>query len=78
MARLLILGILIVTFILLVRAIFPSASKKEAQADSTEMVKDPNCETYVPRADAVRRNIKGKDHYFCGEKCAEDFKNKMA
>ena len=78
MARLIILGILIVTFILLVRAFFPATLKKEGRADTTEMVKDLNCETYVPRAEALHRSIKGKDYYFCGEKCAEEFEQKVA
>ena len=76
MARLLILGILIVTFILLVRAFFPSPAQKAE--GTTEMVKDPNCETYVPREKALKRSIGGREHHFCGEKCAEEYTRKHA
>jgi uncharacterized protein len=38
-----------------------------------EMVQDPNCGTYVPRNDAVRRRLHGQDLYFCSETCAEEY-----
>ena len=38
-----------------------------------EMVQDPQCGTYLPRQEAVRRRIAGEDHYFCSEKCAKEY-----
>ena len=41
-----------------------------------EMVKDPNCKTYIPKSEAVVRILSGETHYFCGEKCAREFEEK--
>jgi len=38
-----------------------------------EMVQDPQCGTYIPRQEAVRRRIAGQEHYFCSEKCAAEY-----
>jgi uncharacterized protein len=38
-----------------------------------EMVQDPNCKTYIPRRDSIKRVINGETHYFCGEECASEF-----
>ena len=38
-----------------------------------EMVQDPQCGTYIPRQEAVRRRIAGEEHYLCSEKCASDY-----
>lgn len=38
-----------------------------------EMVKDPMCQTYIPKAIAIQRNINGEIHYFCSDKCASNF-----
>lgn len=40
------------------------------------MVKDPNCGTYVPEAEALQKMVAGKEHYFCSEKCAEEYSQK--
>lgn len=42
------------------------------------MVQDPACGVYLPRRDAVKRRIKGETHYFCSERCAEDFRKGIA
>ena len=42
------------------------------------MVKDPNCETYVPESEALRKVVAGQEHYFCSEKCAEEYSRKNA
>lgn len=54
------------------------ASREETPSapDSTEMVQDPNCETYIPVTEAVRAAVGGRDHYFCSEQCAEEYRNK--
>ncbi|MFQ5673031.1 MAG: hypothetical protein ACE5G9_08045 [Nitrospinales bacterium] len=77
MIRLVIFGILIVFIILLIRSYFSPASEDEEKRLSMEMVQDPNCETYIPKSEAVVRTVSGKTHYFCGEKCAREFEEKI-
>ena len=76
MARFILLGLVIAVFILLVRAFFPSSSVKEDE--TKEMVKDPNCGTYVPQTEALRMRVAGKEHFFCSDKCAEEYSRKNA
>jgi YHS domain-containing protein len=38
-----------------------------------EMVRDPVCDTYIPRREAVSRVIGGQEYFFCSETCAKKF-----
>lgn len=38
-----------------------------------EMVEDPFCKTYIPRREAIKRVIGGKEILFCSEKCADKY-----
>jgi YHS domain-containing protein len=38
-----------------------------------EMVQDPQCKTYVPKREAVKRTIAGETHFFCSGTCADKF-----
>ena len=77
MIRLAIFGLLIFAFILLLRSFFaPSIQKGENSASIEEMVKDPNCETYIPKTESIKKVVHGTTHYFCSEKCAEEFSKK--
>lgn len=38
-----------------------------------EMVQDPFCKTYIPRREALKKVIHGKDYLFCSNECAERF-----
>jgi YHS domain-containing protein len=38
-----------------------------------EMVQDPACRTYIPRAQAIRRTLRGQEHCFCSPGCLEKF-----
>jgi len=40
----------------------------------SEMVQDPLCKTYIPRNEACRILLQGKEFFFCSEECAEKFK----
>lgn len=71
MIRLAIFAVLVIAFILLVRSLFVPSGKEEKQ--TMEMVKDPNCETYVPKNEAVCKTVTGTTHYFCSEKCADEY-----
>jgi len=37
------------------------------------MVKDEVCNTYLPKEDAVREVIEGKEHYFCSQECRKKY-----
>ncbi len=47
---------------------------------SEDLVKDPQCGTYVPQSEAVKSTIGGEEHSFCSEECRnkyrEAYKNK--
>ncbi|MBN1850417.1 MAG: YHS domain-containing protein [Deltaproteobacteria bacterium] len=40
-----------------------------------EMVQDPFCKTYIPRREAIRKNIGGKEYFFCSQECADKFQS---
>lgn len=42
-----------------------------------EMVQDQHCKTYIPRREAVRKVIKGKEYFFCGKACADEFEKEL-
>lgn len=75
MARLIIILALVAGFIMLYRSLFDSP-RLEEPSDTAEMVQDPNCGVYVPKAQAVARSLSGRDHHFCSEKCAEEYSAK--
>jgi YHS domain-containing protein len=45
-----------------------------ARSARDELVKDPVCETYVPRRTALARTDGVATYYFCGPTCAAKFK----
>ncbi len=73
--RLVILIIILIGAVSLIRW-YLSAPREEQGQLSTEMVQDPNCEIYVPVTEAVKATIAGRDHYFCSEQCADEYRNK--
>ena len=44
----------------------PTSTRKPATTEGEEMVLDPQCQSYVPRADAILQAGK----YFCSQECA--------
>jgi YHS domain-containing protein len=38
------------------------------------MVKDPQCGTYLPVGDAIRKTVRGQECYFCSNECFEKYK----
>ncbi len=75
--RLAILILILIAAVSLVRW-FLQAPRDQAELSSTEteMVQDPNCETYIPVTEAVTATIAGREHHFCSEQCAEKYRNK--
>ena len=43
----------------------------------SEMVQDPFCKTYIPRNEAYRAILDGKEILFCSRECAEKYKNEV-
>ena len=71
MARLALLGIAVIFVILVARLIFPSSNSKEP--NPTEMVQDPNNGVYIPKSEAIKKMVNGKEYYFSSEKSAEEY-----
>ena len=74
MARLALFGIAVIIVFLVARLIFPASSSKEP--NPTEMVQDPNNGVYIPKAEAIKKMINGKEYYFSSEQSAKDYINK--
>jgi YHS domain-containing protein len=74
MARLALFGIAVIIVILFARLIFPSSSSKDP--NPTEMVQDPNNGVYIPKTEAIKKTINGKEYYFSSEQSAKDYINK--
>jgi YHS domain-containing protein len=51
----------------------PEETRAADATESREMVKDPVCQTYVPKASAIQKIVHGETYYFCGAECAERF-----
>lgn len=45
----------------------------EKSRDGETMERDPQCGTYVPRGDAVKKTIGGTTHYFCSNTCRDTY-----
>jgi uncharacterized protein len=79
MLRLLIIGILIYLLYILVKGLFRKDRRIHRGSPGTgvidEMVRDPVCETYIPKRQAIRRVIDGKEFFFCSKECADRFED---
>ncbi len=75
MARLALFGIAVIFVIIVARLIFPSSSSKEP--NPTEMVQDPNNGVYIPKNEAIKKTINGKEYYFSTEQSAEEYIKKI-
>ena len=49
---------------------------KSSSASGEDLVEDPVCHTYVPVSQAYRKEIAGKNYYFCSEQCSEKYSSK--
>lgn len=50
---------------------------KPAPRLSGMMVKDEACDTYVPKEEAIRDVIDGKEYFFCSKDCRRKFLDKV-
>ncbi|MGD2098703.1 MAG: hypothetical protein PVG35_14065 [Desulfobacterales bacterium] len=48
------------------------SSRENGQIDDV-MIKDPFCEAYFPRRNAVSLEFKGNVYYFCSEACRDKY-----
>ena len=79
-------GVLLLFLIVLVysaiRTVFRSAQKAYREEDAParlkgeEMVRDPECGTYVVKGRAVTRRIGGAAVFFCSDSCARRYEEK--
>ena len=40
-----------------------------------ELVQDPMCKTYIPPRGAIRKVVRGQEHFFCSKECAEKYES---
>ncbi len=58
---------------------FPAASSSKSVSSRTAgeiddvMIKDPFCEAYFPKRNAVHLNFGGKELYFCSVRCKDKY-----
>lgn len=74
----LIVGFLLYTLVQLIKQHLrkPPAPPAEKTAHGEEMIKDPECGTYVPRNDAIKAEVKGTIRYFCSSDCLDKYKQR--
>ncbi len=77
---LLILGLLIILYFLVKKALreFNRPSLPSGSAGHDQMIQDPVCRTYIPRANAVSASIGGQNYYFCSTDCAQTFHKQLS
>ncbi|MEJ2586967.1 MAG: YHS domain-containing protein [Deltaproteobacteria bacterium] len=80
MLRLLIIVFLVYLLYRVVRRYLGTGRMSRSQQDDganggpvDEMVQDPVCGTYIPRRDARRKIIGGREYFFCSRACEERF-----
>lgn len=57
-----------------IQSVSPKTTVGEKGNDAGDlMVKDPFCQVYFPKKDAVHLNVNGEDLYFCSEACRDGF-----
>ena len=78
--RFLILLLLLYILYRLVRGLLKGkkrVSRVDPHGTVDELVQDPVCKTYVPMRESTRRVIRGKEYFFCSQKCADIYEEQM-
>ncbi len=85
MYRLIVLALLLVLVYYLIRKAVPKQNKTggwlspERGGDrGNQMVQDPVCRVFVPRANAVQEEIGGQTYFFCSAGCAKAFQKQLS
>ncbi len=68
-------------FIYLLIRFFQTLGKRSKSFSSPKrisgiMVKDEACNTYLPKEDAIKEMIDGKEYFFCSKECRQKFLEK--
>jgi uncharacterized protein len=50
-----------------------NSPRRQAKPTSGLMVKDEVCNTYLPREDALKEIVGGKEYFFCSKECRQKF-----
>lgn len=50
-----------------------SCQSKPEQVVREDLIEDSFCHTYIPISQAYKKEIAGKDHYFCSKECCEKY-----
>ena len=78
MIRILIYAVLAYLLFRIIKGLFFQSrhiTKGERGGVIDEMVQDPQCGTYIPKRDTVRRVIGGEEFFFCSDRCAAEFES---
>jgi len=84
--RQLVLVLAIFGLVWLVRRVFGSARPVQGAAQPKrvpatgegEMVRDRECNTFLPRSQAVLAEVDGERHFFCSDRCRQSFLTRLA
>ena len=52
-------------------------SQEKGRDRGNQMVQDPVCRVFVPRANAVQEDIGGQTYFFCSAGCAKAFQKQL-
>jgi len=82
--KLIIVLILIYLAYRLTKSVYPQVKKgyREGMAKSDEtildeMVKDPVCQVYLPRKQAISEKMGNERYFFCSEECRRKYKENV-
>jgi uncharacterized protein len=79
MRPLLLLVLIVALGYLVSQLLFPKRRSRQESgrqaptAVAEEMVRDPVCQLYLPRAEAIRRKVQGREYFFCSPGCLDKF-----
>ena len=55
----------------------PSIRKRgNRRVEPEELVQDPYCLTYIPKRLAIKKNVAGRECYFCNQECLQHYLEK--
>ena len=83
MLRILIFGVLIYLLYHAFRRYFGHRENIGRGSEGTnggtidEMVQDPSCKAYIPKRTALRKNMGGREFFYCSQECAAKHEEEM-
>ncbi|HSF31615.1 MAG TPA: hypothetical protein VLK82_14225 [Candidatus Tectomicrobia bacterium] len=55
------------------RRVPPDTRRQPSMPVTEDMVRDPVCQLYLPRSEAIRRTIRGQEQFFCSPGCLDKY-----